>query len=979
VRGAKTSGSHFSPNDLELAQQVANLGLVSWNLHSDKLTVSEEFITLFGLQDCQNHLNLNVFEQAIHSDDQERVSRTLQTAIAEQKTVRIDYRVLHPDGRVRWIRSRAMVAVDDKGAPATLLCTVMDITDFKAFELSFHEREAQLRAVTDTLPDPMWLKDSNGVYIACNREFERLMGISESEIIGRTDHEFFVKERADVSLENDRFAMASGRPTVNQEEIIYADDGHKELVEVIKAPMCSKDGVLIGVLGVARDISERKEHEEFSEFQARRAGAMLELPGAARSMDEYKFIRHGLKTMENLTGSKVSFLHVIGDDQNCIEASIFSKRTLAKCRILAPAHNDTIVSPDVFAEVLGQHEPLVINDCLSLSRDAHPETGYLQLKRVVMLPIIENGRVVAVTGVGNSDQKYTDLDIETVQLISNDIWRIVQSQRSSVQLHRLAQVVEQSPDSIIITNLDSEIEYVNRALLKQTGYTSEDLIGRTPGVLQSGKTPPETYESLKLALSRGLSWHGEFINKRKDGSEFVESALIAPLRQADGTITHYIGVNSDITENKRVALELENHRQHLEELVGKRTAELAEAQLHAETANRAKSEFLANMSHEIRTPMNAIIGLTHLLKQANPSPEQAEGLSKIDRSASHLLSIINDILDISKIEAGKMLLESSDFTADSLSNYVLSVLQEQIQAKGLNLRTELVDVPKSLSGDITRLRQALLNYTSNAVKFSEHGTITIRIIKLHEKNQGLLIRFEVEDTGIGIVPDKLHKLFRPFEQADSSTTRKYGGTGLGLIITRRIAELMGGEAGAESEPGKGSLFWFTAWLKHGQPAKQVKPELDAKDASNHLISSHQGARILLVEDNPINSEVAVALLSHVGLLVDTAENGLEAIEMIGANPYRLILMDVQMPECDGLEATRRIRAMSGSGNSIAARNSGVPILAMTANVFEDDRRACLEVGMNALISKPVKPEKLYATTAKWLRNEKDEPESGKLH
>jgi CheY-like chemotaxis protein len=284
------------------------------------------------------------------------------------------------------------------------------------------------------------------------------------------------------------------------------------------------------------------------------------------------------------------------------------------------------------------------------------------------------------------------------------------------------------------------------------------------------------------------------------------------------------------------------------------------------------------------------------------------------------------------------------------------------------MEVESGDLPAWLTGDLTRLRQALLNYASNAVKFSEQGTIIFRTEILDREDDRILVRFEVQDTGIGIEADKLSGLFQPFEQADASTTRKYGGTGLGLIITRRLAELMGGTAGAESEPGAGSTFWFTAWLGRGEPEEEKQSEGDTTDAQDYLRSHHQGARILLVEDNLINSEVAMALLTRVGLVVDTAENGLEAIEKAKANPYDLILMDIQMPICDGLEATRRIRAMGNDDNSISVCNSGIPILAMTANVFEEDRKACLEAGMGELVGKPVEPQTLYATIVKWLKH-----------
>ncbi|MGA9574722.1 MAG: PAS domain S-box protein [Lysobacterales bacterium] len=955
-------GRQSKQNDLLLTQHVAELGIINLDPNSNLLTMSAESLVLFGISEENLQSTDNLFEKTIHPEDRGRVNQLFQKAIDNDETVHLDYRIVLPDGNLRWIRTRAQVITGDKGKSKNLHLTVMDITEFKAAEITACDRDAHLRAVTNTIPDPMWLKDSDGIYISCNREFERLMGTDESKIIGRTDYDFFPKECADVYLEDDRYAIASGRPTTRQEEITYSDDGHKEFVEFINTPMYSQDGAIIGVMGVAHDISERMQHEEFSEFQARRANVLLELPRIAESMDEVGFIQRGLEIMESLTDSRVSFFEIVRDDQQSIGTSIFSKRTLLGFR---PINSRHYTAEQIFS-IINEPDPQVINDFNKHAQKVYLPANLPELRRVISLPIIENGKVVVITVVGNKYNEYNDLDVETLQLIVNEVWRIVQRKRSSAQLRKLAQVVEQSPESIVITNLDLEIEYVNQAFIKQTGYSSEELIGNKPDILRSDKTPKETVEAMERAYSNGRNWQGEFTNRRKDGSEFIESVLIVPLRQSDGTVTHYTGINSDISEQKRITAELEDHRQNLEELVERRTRELVKAQLHAETASRAKSEFLANMSHEIRTPMNAIVGLTHLLQNADPNPEQSESLSKISRSAEHLLSIINDILDVSKIEAGKITLEIEAFSMDSLFKYIHSILREQLQDKGLTIEMECGDVPTWLIGDLTRLRQALLNYVSNAIKFSEQGTITIRNQKLEEDNERVLVRFEVQDTGIGIEPDKLQGLFQPFEQADASTTRQYGGTGLGLIITRRLAALMGGEAGAVSEPGVGSTFWFTAWLGRGEPVKEEQVEVDTIDTKAYLRSHHQGARLLLVEDNLINAEVAVSLLCHVGLVVDTAEDGLEAIQKVSATSYDLILMDIQMPKCDGLEATRRIRAMANDENSIAAGNSGIPVLAMTANVFEEDRRACLEAGMVELVGKPVEPNKLYETIIKWL-------------
>ena len=438
-----------------------------------------------------------------------------------------------------------------------------------------------------------------------------------------------------------------------------------------------------------------------------------------------------------------------------------------------------------------------------------------------------------------------------------------------------------------------------------------------------------------------------------------------------------LGTVQDITAMVNSAQELDLYRHHLEEMVRLRTSELETAKAAAESANLAKSSFLSNMSHEIRTPINAIIGFAYLIRREPLTRHQADELDKLSASSRHLLQIINDILDLSKIEARKVTLDIYDFEPARIIAGICSLVEEDAAKKDLRISVDLDRIPRSLSGDGNRVSQILLNLLTNAVKFTEKGSISITARVLAKIGEKITLQFSVQDTGIGITPEQLSRLFIDFEQATNSTTRYYGGTGLGLSISKKLTELMGGTISVESEFGLGSTFSVTIPFaaSHISPespyshiplsgsdevlmnASADDPGMSAESVLKEL-QKYQGAKILLAEDNPINQEVAKGLLESVRLDVSTAENGQEAVTLVASSAYDLILMDIQMPVMDGLEAARLIRALPD--------RQSVPIVAMTAVAFEEDRVACLKAGMNDYLGKPVDPDVLYRTILKWL-------------
>ncbi|TLS19016.1 MAG: response regulator [Betaproteobacteria bacterium] len=419
-------------------------------------------------------------------------------------------------------------------------------------------------------------------------------------------------------------------------------------------------------------------------------------------------------------------------------------------------------------------------------------------------------------------------------------------------------------------------------------------------------------------------------------------------------------------ERRQLDAELQSYREELEVLVEKRAAkiqelnvQLAERALEAERASLAKSAFLANMSHEIRTPMNGVLGMANLLQRTELTARQADYLEKIEASGRHLLSIINNILDLAKIEAGKVNLEQRDFQLAELIGDVSAMVEAKITAKGLRFIQDFDHMPQWLRGDRTRLVQALTNYMSNAIKFTDSGSITLACRLLREEDSGYLLRFEVRDTGIGLSPEQQARIFDAFEQADTSTTREYGGTGLGLTITQGIAKLMGGEAGVEAATGQGCCFWMTAHLERGVQTEEGHSE--ASVSAEDALRRFKGAPLLLVEDEPVNQEIARFLLEDVGLLVDVAEDGEKAVARCHNRHYAIVLMDMQMPNMDGCTATTAIRQLPGWQH--------IPILAITANTFMEEKQRCFAAGMNDFIAKPFDPDALFNTVRLWLEKQ----------
>jgi len=809
--------------------------------------------------------------------------------------------------------------------PGQMAVFFEDVTRARQQEQALRESDEQFRSMFELSPDPVWIIDGNR-FVESNLAAVEMLGYPDKEALRDThpsalSPEFQPDGESSFSKAERMMQLAREQGVHRFEWVHRRRDGSDFYAEVTLSAITLRGHNVLYCLW--RDITARKLAEE----TVRRSAERLQF---ALSVAHQGWFDVYIATGKTEVGPE--YPRILGYDPAEFQTSLPNW--------FANIHPDDLSKvQQVFQQLLQTGGPC---EGEYRRRMKSGDWKWMHTSGAVAERDAE-GRPVRVTGIHMDIDERKRVEAELADyrqhLEELVVKRAQELSESNQQLTQTQFALARVGVGIAWNDIETgRFIYVNDAACEQLGYTREEFLALSVNDLNSD-SPPEAAREVGLnILKTGKPIRHETAHRRKDGSSYPVEVTAYAYHSVHQDVL--IAFYTDITEHKR------------------NEAELIHAKEMAEEGSRAKSTFLANMSHEIRTPLNAIAGMAHLIRRGGVNVEQTARLDKLDAASSHLMDVINDILDLSKIEAGRMVLEETRLHPEALMGNVVSMVHDRAKAKGLRITTQADALPYQLLGDPTRVQQALLNFVGNAIKFTEQGGITLRSKLEQDDAESVVLRFEVEDTGIGIPPEALDRLFTAFEQADSSTTRKFGGTGLGLAINKRLAELMGGGVGVSSTPGAGSTFWFTVRLKKDGAAHHHVAGVDAEDAEANLRVLHAGRRILLTEDEPVNREVALMMLEDVGLVVDVAENGAEAVERVKQERYDLILMDMQMPVMDGLEATRQVRQLPNGGR--------VPIIALTANAFAEDRSACLEAGMNDFTTKPIDPAQLYLALEHWL-------------
>jgi PAS domain S-box-containing protein len=907
---------------LDRTGRIAGVGGWEYDLQTETLAWSAE---MYRIREADPDIAPRLTDASIYyqADARTTYERAMAGALAGGTGFDLELQSLTALGREIWVRVVGVVELED-GKPSRVLGTLQDITLRKVAEQSLVQAGGLQRAIFDSANFSSIATDARGVIQIFNVGAERMLGYAAAEVMNKITP-------ADISDPNEVIARAQ---TLSLELATPISPGFEALIfkasrgieDIYELTYIRKDGsrfpavvsvtalrdahdAIIGYLLIGTDNTARKLAEE----ALLQAGALQRAIFESANFSSIATDARGVIQIFNV-GAERMLGYSAAEVVNRIATDVFhdAEEDAARAAALSLSF-DTPIAPGFEAMVFKASRG--IQDIYEVTKVRKDGSRFPALLSVTALRDPKNAIIgyLLIATDNTATKLAADAQREHTELLR------------TIHLHSIVSVTDRA----------GRIVDVNDRFCRISGYSREELVGQTHRVVNSGVQPTEFWTDLWRHISAGKSWQGEICNRAKDGSLYWVDSIIAPCRGDSGRMEKYISIRTDITKRK-----------HYEE-------GLRGATQRAELASRAKSDFLANMSHEIRTPMSAVIGLSYLLGQTELDENQSALLGKVRLASKSLLAVLNDVLDLSKIEAGELIVERAPFRLADLLAELTSVMAVQADAKGIAFETDLsVDFEQALVGDSVRLTQVLTNLLSNAIKFTERGGVKLRVRQMPGIAEHAALAFSVQDTGIGISPDEQARLFAPFAQADASITRRFGGTGLGLSIVKRLADLMGGHVTLESAPGVGSVFTVLLEFPLASPETLARLETSPALAGEYAL---RGVHVLVVDDSAINLDVTRRILELAGAQVWIASNGQEAFDFleVGADSIDVVLMDVQMPILDGHDATRRIRT------ELKLKN--LPIIALTAGALSSELQRATAAGMDDYLVKPFDTKTLVAS------------------
>ncbi|WP_161636238.1 PAS domain S-box protein [Saccharicrinis fermentans] len=915
-------------NELAITEQKfyslfnnAGIGVALVNLKGKPEFSNGTFCNILGYS--AEELSVKTFQEFTYSEDIEKDTRLFNKLIKKQITgYNIEKRYVRKDGKVIWVDLHVSLLLNNDSEIENIIATVSEITDKKHYQEKLFDNAQVLNQIFEAV----LAMDHEGIITYWNKGAVKLFGHSSEEILGchidvlcpKNNH-----SNPQTGLLKDFFTSNKKQTEIQ----LTKKDGTIFTAQLSLSNRYDSHGNNIGSIGSILDISIQKEHEQ----KILQINNQLEQKVEKRTQELKKSY---LQIKENEYRLNAAF--------NGGEYGWWDQQTLEQKMITHPSRfifigykeeeiNDTItwwreqIHPDDIEKT--DH---LYKEMYSGKTDSYKQELRLKHKKGHYIWVYDQGTVIA-----RDEKGFPKRIIGTTQNID---------QRKKAELDRLklSKAVEQSQVVVEITDKHGIIEYVNPAFENLTGYSPEEVIGKNPKILNAKISPKKIYKDLWQTILKGETWEGELCNQTKDGRVFWETAIISPIKNENGKIINFIAVKEDITEKR--------------EFVEK----LKLAKTEAEEANNAKSEFLANMSHEIRTPMNAVIGFTDILYRQIKSPTQRQYLNSIKVSGKNLLSIINDILDLSKIESGKMKIESSIVDLSQLLSELKATFQRQAIEKGLDFYVEIdKNVCSTISSDEIRIKQILFNLLSNAIKFTEQGHISVKvksdiIIDGKDQSEGLSnIQFIVEDTGIGVKEEMQKKIFESFIQQDGQDSKKYGGTGLGLTISKKLAHMLGGDISLKSISNQGSTF--TLSLKEIKCPLSSKDDHDRTETNSEIV--FESKRILVVDDISTNREYMKSALEELGLVVSLATDGMKAYQSLENEKTDLIICDLKMPVLDGYGFIKKLKS---------SKHQHIPCIVATASALQEELEEIRRNDFDGVLFKPIQLDELIGELMKHL-------------